>query len=123
MQGLNLDSSLKTTWFHSAAVQFPRAWYYSKWRRRWLDVKGSRRNRRRDPKCLSARCLRMVREDTWTPSKGATCAWMAVDEAVVCTRAFLTMCWSSRRLVCQGRPETGLHTSLGSNGHNTIRVA
>ncbi|GFU86754.1 e3 ubiquitin-protein ligase RNF13 [Trichonephila clavipes] len=23
---LNLYSSLKTTWFHSAAVQFPRAW-------------------------------------------------------------------------------------------------
>ncbi|GFU17544.1 uncharacterized protein TNCV_616991 [Trichonephila clavipes] len=30
---LNLDSSLKTTWFHSAAVQFPRARHYSKRRR------------------------------------------------------------------------------------------
>ncbi|GFW33926.1 uncharacterized protein TNCV_3590111 [Trichonephila clavipes] len=27
---LNLDSSLKTSWFHSAAVQFPRAWHHSK---------------------------------------------------------------------------------------------
>ncbi|GFT77999.1 uncharacterized protein TNCV_2820231 [Trichonephila clavipes] len=31
---LNLDSSLKTTWFHSAAVQFPRALHHSKRRRR-----------------------------------------------------------------------------------------
>ncbi|GFW86001.1 uncharacterized protein TNCV_1968091 [Trichonephila clavipes] len=30
---LNLDSSLKTTWFHSAAVQFPRARHHSKRRR------------------------------------------------------------------------------------------
>ncbi|GFT47232.1 uncharacterized protein TNCV_3748501 [Trichonephila clavipes] len=27
---LNLDSSLKTNWFHSAAVQFPHAWHHSK---------------------------------------------------------------------------------------------
>ncbi|GFT69430.1 e3 ubiquitin-protein ligase RNF13 [Trichonephila clavipes] len=32
---LNLNSSLKTTWFHSAVVQFPRAWHHSKRRRRW----------------------------------------------------------------------------------------
>ncbi|GFW58279.1 uncharacterized protein TNCV_2634531 [Trichonephila clavipes] len=44
---LNLDSSLKTTWFHSAAVQFPRARHYSRWRRRWVGVKGSTRNGRR----------------------------------------------------------------------------
>ncbi|GFT12556.1 e3 ubiquitin-protein ligase RNF13 [Trichonephila clavipes] len=37
---LNLDSSLKTTWFHSALVQFPRARYRSKRRRRWVGVKG-----------------------------------------------------------------------------------
>ncbi|GFV70439.1 uncharacterized protein TNCV_4798581 [Trichonephila clavipes] len=30
---LNLDSSLKTAWFHSAAVQFPRAQHHSKRRR------------------------------------------------------------------------------------------
>ncbi|GFW62827.1 uncharacterized protein TNCV_4451761 [Trichonephila clavipes] len=59
---LSLDSSLKTTWFHFAAVQFPRARHYSKWRRRWVGVKGSTRNGRHDPKCPSARCLRMVRE-------------------------------------------------------------
>ncbi|GFS76519.1 uncharacterized protein TNCV_1621351 [Trichonephila clavipes] len=34
--------------------------------------------------------------------------WMAADEAVGCRRAFLTMWRSSRRLVCQGRPEPGL---------------
>ncbi|GFX13950.1 HTH_Tnp_Tc3_2 domain-containing protein [Trichonephila clavipes] len=35
----------------------------------------------RDPKCPSARRLRMVREDTGTPTEGSTCAWMAADEA------------------------------------------
>ncbi|PRD33841.1 UNVERIFIED_CONTAM: hypothetical protein NCL1_16450 [Trichonephila clavipes] len=33
--------------------------------------------------------LRMVREDTMAPSEGASCALIAVDEAVGCTRAFL----------------------------------
>ncbi|GFW19722.1 e3 ubiquitin-protein ligase RNF13 [Trichonephila clavipes] len=36
---LNLDSSLKTTWFRSAAVQFPRAWHHSKWKCQWVGVK------------------------------------------------------------------------------------
>ncbi|GFW69729.1 uncharacterized protein TNCV_1883731 [Trichonephila clavipes] len=71
---LNLDSSLKTTWFHSAAIQFPRAWHHSKRRRRWVGVKGSTRNLRRDFKRPSARRLRMAREDTgavpgWRPMK------------------------------------------------------
>ncbi|GFT12086.1 uncharacterized protein TNCV_726701 [Trichonephila clavipes] len=83
------------TWFHSAAVQFPRAWHHSKRRHRWVGVKGSTRNRRRDPKCPSARCLRMVREDTGVPNEDATCAWMAADEAVGCACAFLTMWWYS----------------------------
>ncbi|GFU71441.1 uncharacterized protein TNCV_2378281 [Trichonephila clavipes] len=70
---LNLDSSLKTTWFHFSAIQFPRAWRHSKRRRRWVGVKGSTRNGCRDPKCPSARCLRMVRhQDTGSPSKGTT---------------------------------------------------
>ncbi|GFY10155.1 hypothetical protein TNCV_360221 [Trichonephila clavipes] len=34
----------------------------------------SSRNGRRDPKCPSARLLRMVREDTGTHNEGATCA-------------------------------------------------
>ncbi|GFS60569.1 uncharacterized protein TNCV_5073501 [Trichonephila clavipes] len=68
--------------FHSAAVQFPRAWHHSKRRRRLVDVKNSRSNGRRDPKCLSARCFHMVREDTGVPNEGATYAWMAADEAV-----------------------------------------
>ncbi|GFY29678.1 uncharacterized protein TNCV_1812581 [Trichonephila clavipes] len=71
---LNLDSPLKTTWFHSAAVQFPRARNYSKQRRRRVGVKGNTRNGRRDPKRPSARRLRTVREDTGAPSEGATCA-------------------------------------------------
>ncbi|GFV17041.1 uncharacterized protein TNCV_655941 [Trichonephila clavipes] len=56
----NLDSSLKTTWFHSTAVQFYRARHHSKRRRRLLGIKGSTRNERRDPECPSARHLRMV---------------------------------------------------------------
>ncbi|GFU90651.1 uncharacterized protein TNCV_2092481 [Trichonephila clavipes] len=96
MLRLNLDSSLKTTLFHSAAVKFPRARHYSKRRHRWVGVKGSTRNGRRDPKCPSVRCLRMVREDTGAPSEGATCAWTEADEAVGCTLAFLTMRRSSR---------------------------
>ncbi|GFT53786.1 uncharacterized protein TNCV_741261 [Trichonephila clavipes] len=62
--GLNLDSSLKMTWFHSFALEFPRARHHSKRRCRWVGVKGSTRNGRCDPKCPSARRLRMVREDT-----------------------------------------------------------
>ncbi|GFW65008.1 uncharacterized protein TNCV_392741 [Trichonephila clavipes] len=105
---LNLDLSLKTTWFHSAAVEFPRVQHHSKRRLRWVGVKDSTRNGHHDLKCPSARRLLMVQEDTSAPTEGAICAWMAVDEAVGCTRAFLTMGRSSRRLVCRGRPESGL---------------
>ncbi|GFU58109.1 uncharacterized protein TNCV_3834921 [Trichonephila clavipes] len=107
---LNLDSSLKTAWFHSTVVQFPRAWHYSKPRRRWVGVKGSTRNRHRVLKCPSARRLRMVREDTGTPNEGATCAFG-------CTRAFLTMWRSSRRLVCRGSPEPDLRVNNISRIH------
>ncbi|GFX77556.1 uncharacterized protein TNCV_4026061 [Trichonephila clavipes] len=84
-------ASLKTTWFHSTAIQFPRARHHSKRRRRWVGVKGSTRNRCYDSKCPSARLFRMVREDTGAPSEGATCALMATDKAVGCIRAFLRM--------------------------------
>ncbi|GFW76305.1 uncharacterized protein TNCV_1580841 [Trichonephila clavipes] len=87
---LNLDKSLKTTWFHSTAFQFPRARFHSKWRRRLVGVNCSTRNGLRDPKCPSARHLRMVREDTGDSSESAACAWMADDEVVGFTRAFLT---------------------------------
>ncbi|GFY13129.1 histone acetyltransferase p300 [Trichonephila clavipes] len=60
--------------------------------RRRVVAKGSTRNGRRDSKCPSARSLRMIREDTRTPSEGATCAWMAADEAFGCTRAFFLRC-------------------------------
>ncbi|GFX78029.1 uncharacterized protein TNCV_971831 [Trichonephila clavipes] len=61
---LNLDSSLKTTRFHSASVQFPRARHHSKRRLPWVDIKGSTRNGRHDPKCPSFR-RRMGRLKTW----------------------------------------------------------
>ncbi|GFX81559.1 histone acetyltransferase p300 [Trichonephila clavipes] len=67
------------------------AGHHSKRRRRWVAVNGSTRNGRRDPKCPSARCIHMIREDTGAPNECATCAWMVADEAVGCTRAFLTM--------------------------------
>ncbi|GFW49002.1 uncharacterized protein TNCV_3902001 [Trichonephila clavipes] len=58
-------------------------------------------------KCPSARHLRVVREDSVAPRVGATCNWMAADEADSCTRAFLTMWRSSQRLVFRGRPDPG----------------
>ncbi|GFW74914.1 uncharacterized protein TNCV_2677821 [Trichonephila clavipes] len=51
------------------------------------------------------------------PSEGATCAWMANDEAVGCTCEFLIMWLSSRRRVCRGRPETGLRVNDISRIH------
>ncbi|GFY22838.1 uncharacterized protein TNCV_2180991 [Trichonephila clavipes] len=93
------------------AVQFPRAWHPSKRRRRWVGVMGSTRNGHHDPKCPKTRRLRMVREDTGAPNEGATCAWMSTDEAVFCTRAFLTMCQSSQRLDCRGYPQPGLRVN------------
>ncbi|GFW70710.1 uncharacterized protein TNCV_2922651 [Trichonephila clavipes] len=105
---LNLNSSLKTTWFHAAAVQFPRGRHHSKRRRRWVGIKGSTRDGHSDPKCPSVRRHCMDREDTRTPSEGASYASMAADETFGCTRAFFTMWRSSRRLVCRGHPELGL---------------
>ncbi|GFU83730.1 uncharacterized protein TNCV_523241 [Trichonephila clavipes] len=72
---LNLDSSLKTTWFHSAAVKFPRARHHSKRRILWVGVKCSARNGSHDPKCTSVKRLCMIREDTGASNEGATCAW------------------------------------------------
>ncbi|GFT97723.1 uncharacterized protein TNCV_4229151 [Trichonephila clavipes] len=63
----------------------------SKRNRRWMGIKSSIRNGHRDPKCPPARCLRMLREGTGAPYEGATCAWMATDEAVGCARAFRMM--------------------------------
>ncbi|GFX01711.1 uncharacterized protein TNCV_4279911 [Trichonephila clavipes] len=96
---LNLDSSLSTTWFRSTAVQIPRARHNSKRRRRRVGIKVSTGNGHFDRKCSSVRRLRMVREDTGPSIKGATCAWMAAEEAVGSTLAFITMIQSSRRLV------------------------
>ncbi|GFU64099.1 uncharacterized protein TNCV_4392731 [Trichonephila clavipes] len=74
-------------------------------------LKGNTRNGHRDPKCPSARHLRMVREDTGAPDEGTTCSWMAVNEAIGCPRAFLTMWRSSQQLVCRGRPKPGLRVN------------
>ncbi|GFU15730.1 uncharacterized protein TNCV_2367081 [Trichonephila clavipes] len=114
---LNLDSSLKTTWFHSAAVKFPRAWHNSKRKRRRVGVKGNTCNGHHHHECPSARRLLPFREDTGAPNEGATCALKAADEAVGCTRAFLTMWQSSPRLVCRGRPEPGLRVNDISRIH------
>ncbi|GFT67326.1 hypothetical protein TNCV_2359851 [Trichonephila clavipes] len=59
----------------------------------------------------------MACEDTGILREGATCAWMVVDEAVGCTRAFLAMWRSYRRLVCRERPETGLRVNDISRIH------
>ncbi|GFU50829.1 uncharacterized protein TNCV_2495331 [Trichonephila clavipes] len=111
----NLDShthtSLKTTWFHSAAVQLPCARHHSKRRRRWVGIKGSIRNGRRDLKGSSARLLRMVRDDTWAPCESTTCAWMEADEAAGSTCIFLAMWRSFQRLVCRGHPAPGLRVN------------
>ncbi|GFW74122.1 hypothetical protein TNCV_4176671 [Trichonephila clavipes] len=74
-----------------------------------------------------------VRSNSWDtqlavpndPSGGATCAWMAADEVVGCTRAFLTMWRSSRRLVCRGLPEPGLRVNsdplVRTPPHSTLK--
>ncbi|GFY33149.1 uncharacterized protein TNCV_5112101 [Trichonephila clavipes] len=62
--------------------KLPRVRHHFKWKRRWMGVKGSRRNGWSDPKCPSALRLRMIREDTGASSVDATCAWMAADEGV-----------------------------------------
>ncbi|GFV78254.1 uncharacterized protein TNCV_1037221 [Trichonephila clavipes] len=92
-------------------LAFPRVRHHSKQRRRWVGVKGSTSNGRRDPKCPSVRHLRIVREDPWAPSEGATCTCKAGDETVGCTRAFLTMWQLSRRLVCRGCLQPGLRVN------------
>ncbi|GFV46589.1 hypothetical protein TNCV_3991 [Trichonephila clavipes] len=56
--------------------------------------------------------LHMVRKDTGVSSEGTTSYRMAVDEAVGSTLAFLTMWWTSLRLVSRGRPEHGLHSAV-----------
>ncbi|GFW54443.1 DUF4817 domain-containing protein [Trichonephila clavipes] len=79
------DRVLKVIAAHTmtpAVGAFPHAWHHSKRRCRLVGVKGSTRNGYIDPKCSSARRLRMVREDIRTPSEGAACIWMAADQEV-----------------------------------------
>ncbi|GFV79574.1 uncharacterized protein TNCV_2929581 [Trichonephila clavipes] len=105
------------TWFHSTAFQFSRARHHSKRRSRWIGVKGSTYNGRRDPKCPSARHPSYGSRRHRAPSEGVTFAWMAADEAVGSTRAFVTMWLSPRRLVCQERSEPGLRVNDLSQIH------
>ncbi|GFV96463.1 uncharacterized protein TNCV_2943961 [Trichonephila clavipes] len=97
--------------------------------RRWVGIKGTTRNRRRNLKCPLARRLRMVREDTGASFEGSICTWMAADEAVNCTSTceYLTMWWSSRRLVFRERPKPWSsckchlsHPLTSTPPHNTI---
>ncbi|GFV87884.1 uncharacterized protein TNCV_781661 [Trichonephila clavipes] len=60
------------------------------------------------PNILQSVVFEWFEKTQWPPSEGATCAWMAADEAFRCTRAFLMIWWYSRRLVCRGLPEPGL---------------
>ncbi|GFS60421.1 uncharacterized protein TNCV_946801 [Trichonephila clavipes] len=86
-------------WFHSAAVQFPRARPHAKRRCRWVGVKGSIHNRRRDPKCPSARRLRIVREDTEPPVKVLLVPGYGPMKHLDVRVHFLRWGWSSRRLI------------------------
>ncbi|GFV52281.1 uncharacterized protein TNCV_3197811 [Trichonephila clavipes] len=80
-----MDSSLKTTWIHSIAVQFPRERYHSQRRRRSVGVKGSTRNERHYPKCPSARRLCMVRGDTGALVKVLPVpGWRLMKQLAVC---------------------------------------
>ncbi|GFX72360.1 uncharacterized protein TNCV_1253141 [Trichonephila clavipes] len=119
---LNLDSSLKMTWFHSAAVQFPPIWHHSKRRHRWVGINGSTRNGRHDPKCPSARRLRMVREDTCPPLVKVLLVpvWRLMKQLAV--RLHFLRCgglldeWSARGILSLVFVEM---TSLESTGPNT----
>ncbi|GFS65677.1 uncharacterized protein TNCV_3853331 [Trichonephila clavipes] len=61
--------------------------------------------------------LHMVREETGVPKEDSACLWMVADKEVGCRCAFLTIWWSSRRLVCRGRPEPGLRVNHISRIH------
>ncbi|GFW80328.1 uncharacterized protein TNCV_2944611 [Trichonephila clavipes] len=93
---LNLESSLKTTWFHSTAVQFPRARHHSKRRHRWVGIKGNTRNGRHDPKCPSASAfvwfektqgplVEVLPVPRWRPMKQLLYACISYDVAVFST--------------------------------------
>ncbi|GFV80635.1 uncharacterized protein TNCV_4617971 [Trichonephila clavipes] len=81
------SNSVETVLWHPC--RFPHARHRSKRSLRWMGVKGSTRNGRRDPKCPSARRLRMVRGDTGASNEGAICAYMARKEEVAVRVHFL----------------------------------
>ncbi|GFV50613.1 hypothetical protein TNCV_2212761 [Trichonephila clavipes] len=65
-------------------------------RRRWVSVKGSTRNRRRDSKCPSVRRLRMVREDTGAPNEGYfTSEFQKVEQPEL--KEIISLCISSTK--------------------------
>lgn len=101
---LNLDSSLKTIWFHLIAVQSRRARHHSKRKRLWAS---STRNGRRDTKCASERRFALVVTDTEVCSEGATCVWLVDTDEVGSTHAWRIMLHSFLLSVWRGRPEPG----------------
>ncbi|GFV73404.1 uncharacterized protein TNCV_3389201 [Trichonephila clavipes] len=106
---LSLDSSQKTTWF-SIPLQSsflvrcttPNGGVDG-WASRAAHVMGAV-----IPNVLQPSAFVWFEKTQGAPSEGATCAWIAADEEVGCSRAFLMKWRSSQRLVCQGYPEPGL---------------
>ncbi|GFX86362.1 uncharacterized protein TNCV_2562511 [Trichonephila clavipes] len=87
-------------------------------RYRCVGVKGSTLNGRRDPKCPKSRRLRMVREDTGAPSKGAICAcvhFLRCGGLLEAGLSRVSRAWSS----CKWH----LSVPLVPTPHNTIRAA
>ncbi|GFX89649.1 hypothetical protein TNCV_3710811 [Trichonephila clavipes] len=64
-------------------------------------------NGHRDARCLSARPLKMVWEDTGARSKADACVWTVANEVIGSARVCCMISRSSRRLVCQRRLEPG----------------
>ncbi|GFT28323.1 histone acetyltransferase p300 [Trichonephila clavipes] len=77
MLRLKLDSSLTNTWSLSVVVHFPRARHHSKRRQLRVGAMDSTRNGRCHPKCHSAWCLRMVREDSGASREVRSNSWVA----------------------------------------------
>ncbi|GFU58386.1 uncharacterized protein TNCV_57981 [Trichonephila clavipes] len=108
---LNLDLSLKTTCLHFTVVQFP-------------EVGGTTSNRGVDGRALKA--THVMGATITNVLQPGSFVWFekeqellvkAADETVSCTGAFFMMWWSSRRLVCRGRPEPGFRVDDISRIH------
>ncbi|GFS95898.1 hypothetical protein TNCV_2259541 [Trichonephila clavipes] len=119
-------------WFHPTAVQF---FVHGTTPKGVVDVWESRAARVMDaaiPNVLQSVTFIWIKKTQGFPSEGVSCAWMAAEEAIGSTRAFLTM-WRSfyTTSVVRGCPDTGLRVNDISRSHplvttppqNTIRAA